>query len=257
MDLQFIITAAVVLVLGSALQSAAGFGFGMFAIPLLIMCGAESYEAIAILSICGTVQTIIGVYTLRRHVHWRQVAGMILLAGAMLPLGVWTLHGIVQCCPVTTIRQIFGAIVLCAVLAQWWWRMRPRDHLHWGWGAAATVLCGYMSGLAGMGGPPVVMWVMAHRWSNQRSRATLWTLFTGLTPFQFFFLTRQFGDEVLIAYRDGALLSPVMLLGILPGLWIGHRIPKPLLRQMSYAILLLISLYAILQPPLSAAWSGR
>jgi uncharacterized membrane protein YfcA len=221
MDVQFIIAAAIVLVLGSALQSAAGFGFGMFAIPLLIMFGAESYEAIAMISMCGTVQTVIGVYALRRHVHWWQV------------------------------------IVLCAVLAQWLWRVRPRDHLHRGWGIGATTLCGYMSGLAGMGGPPVVMWVMAHRWSNQRSRATLWSLFTGLTPFQFFFLTRQFGEDVLYAYRDGAMLSPVMLLGILPGLWIGHRIPKPLLRQISYTILLLISLYAIGQPLVSGAWSAR
>jgi uncharacterized membrane protein YfcA len=256
MDVQFIIAAAIVLVLGSALQSAAGFGFGMFAIPLLIMLGAESYEAIAMISMCGTVQTVIGVYTLRRHVHWWQVAGMTLLAGAVLPLGVWTLGRIVAHCPQATIRQIFGAIVLCAVLAQWLWRIRPRERLHRGWGVGATTLCGYMSGLAGMGGPPVVMWVMAHRWSNQRSRATLWALFTGLTPFQFLVLTWRFGDDVLYAYRDGAMLSPVMLLGILPGLWIGQRIPKPLLRQISYAILLLISLYAIGQPLLSGAWSG-
>jgi uncharacterized membrane protein YfcA len=257
MELQFIIAAAVVLVLGSALQSAAGFGFGMFAIPLLILFGARSYEAIAMISMCGTVQTIIGVYTLRRHVHWLQAAGLTLLAGAVLPLGVWTLHGIVAFCPQETIRQIFGAIVLSAVLAQWLWRVRPRDHLHWGWGAGATTLCGFMSGLAGMGGPPVVMWVMAHRWSNQRSRGTLWALFTGLTPFQFFFLTSRFGEDVVIAYRDGLLLSPVMLLGILPGLWIGHQIPKPLLRQISYAILLLISLYAIGQPLVAGAWPGH
>jgi len=96
-----------------------------------------------------------------------------------------------------------------------------------------------------------VLWVMAHRWTNHESRGTLWGLFTGLTPFQFVFLWRQFGSEVLEAYGDGLMLSPVMVLGIVPGLWVGHRIPKRLLRQMSYVILLLISVWAIMEPVLN------
>ncbi len=248
MEIEFLIITGLVLILGSALQSAVGFGFGLFAIPLLIVLGSESYEAIAIISICGLMQTVIGVYALRHHVNWLQLAGLTALAATFLPLGVWTLHLIVDRCPLGTIRQIFGAIVMIALLTQLLWRVKGHDHLHWAWGVGASTLGGFMSGLSGMGGPPIVMWIMAHKWSNQRSRATLWTLFTGLTPFQFFFLWRQFGNPALEAYGYGALLAPITLLGILPGLWLGHRIPKPLLRRLSYAILLLISLYAILQP---------
>jgi len=251
MEIRFIIEVAAVLVFGSALQSAVGFGFGLFAIPLLIILGNKSYEAIAVISICSAVQNLVGAYSLRRHIRWRQILPLMVLAATMVPLGAWLLHRIHNFFPETVIRQLFGAIVLLGLLAQWAWRVRPREQLHTGWGVAAAALCGFLAGLSGMGGPPLVMWVMAHRWSNQRSRATLWTLFISLTPFQVLFLSHEFGSEALFAFGRGLLFSPVTLLGILPGLWLGHRFSKPALRKISYLILLLISLYAVLQPLLA------
>jgi uncharacterized membrane protein YfcA len=245
---ELFIAIAIVVVLGSTLQSAAGFAFGMFAIPLLIILGSESYEAIAIISICGAVQTVLGSIALRHHIHWRQVGGMIALAGACLPIGVWAQGELNEICSVGTIRQVFGGIVLAALIAQWTFRVEPREKLHWFWGVGATGLGGFMAGLAGMGGPPVVLWIMAHRWSNPRSRATLWMLFTGLTPFQLFFLHQRFGEPVLGAIGDGAMLAPFVLLGLVPGLWLGARISKRRLRWVSYGILLAISAYAIVQP---------
>jgi uncharacterized membrane protein YfcA len=251
MDISALIAIAVVLMLGSALQSAAGFGFGMFAIPLLILLGSESYEAIAIIGICSTAQALAGLWTLRRDVSWVLVAVLVAIIATTLPVGVWVLDKVASL-EAARVGQVFGAIVLTALLAQWLWRIRPRDHLHWGWAAGAGIVSGFMSGLAGMGGPPLVMWVMAHRWTNQRSRATLWAMIAGLTPFQMLFLYLRFGDDVVGAMGEGVLLAPLTLLGLLPGLWIGHRIPKPVLRQLSYVILLLISLYAILQPVAAA-----
>ena len=255
MDVSFILIAAVVLVLGSALQSAAGFGFGMFAIPLLILLGAEAPAAIAIVAVCGLLQTIIGSWTLRRYVNWVQAAGMIVLAVACVPPGVWVLHHVTTL-DAARIRQIFGGIVLAVLLVQWLWRIEPRENLHWAWGVAAVALCGFLGGLAGMGGPPVVMWIMAHRWSNPRSRATLWTLFTGMAPFQLYLLYDRFGEAVASALPGACLLAPVCLVGILPGLWLGGRIPKPRLRQISHLILLLISLYSILQPIVTGAMAA-
>ena len=251
MDLQFIILALIVLILGSALQSAAGFAFGMFAIPLLILAGAEAYEAIAIISVCGTIQTVIGIWSLRQYIDWMQVVLMTVMAAIFIPAGVLALGALADAVPVSVIRQVFGSIVLCAVLVQWVWRVKPRARLHWGWMATAMPVSGFMTGLSGMGGPPAVMWVMSHTWSNQRSRATLWAFFCATTPVSWISLHQRFGDEVFTAIGNGVLMSPVMILGILPGLWLGHRIPKPRLRQISYVILLLVSLYAILQPLLN------
>jgi len=247
MDVDFLITAGVVLILGAALQSVSGFGFGMFAIPLLILAGCRSYEAIMIVVVGVTVQTTIGVYQSRMHIDWKQLAALVVLAGAMIPVGVFVQYQITQLEP-DTIRQIFGGIVLAALITQWLWRVTPRERLHWGWSVPAMFSSGFMAGLAGMGGPPAVMWVMAHDWSSRRSRATLWALFASYMPLELIFLYHRFGEGVLTAAGTGLLLAPLTVLGIIPGLWIGHRVSKEHLRRLSYLILLCVSLYAIVQP---------
>jgi len=107
---------------------------------------------------------------------------------------------------------------------------------------------GTMAGLAGMGGPPAVMWVMAHTWESAKSRVTLWMLFIGLAPIQLLFLTIQFGEDVPRAAGTGILLAPACLLGLIPGLWIGKRLSAKQLRILAEVLLLGISTSAILRP---------
>lgn len=242
-----VIAIATVVFAGSLLQSVAGFGFGMFAIPALMLLGCPPPQAIVIVAICGAVQTISGLITLRRHIVWRQSAWMIALAAICLPLGVWTL-GELQHIGQVRIRQVFGALVLLGLIAQWIARVKPRDHVAPAWGVAATAGCGYLAGLAGMGGPPVVIWIMAHRWPPARIRVTLWVLFTGLTPIQLLFFYIRFGDVVAESALQGVAFAPVAALALLPGMWIGRHTPRKRMRQMSFGILAAVSGYAILQP---------
>jgi uncharacterized membrane protein YfcA len=252
-DTGLLLLICVVLMLGSALQSAAGFAFGMFAIPLLMLLGLPSPQAIAVISICGAVQTIYAVWVHREAAHWRLVAAATLVGGACIAPGVWALHGLVAMVEPEVTRQIFGGIVLLALLLHWLARVTPRERLPRFWFWIVFPLSGFMSGLSGMGGPPVVLWVMSHLWDSVRSRVFLWAYFLCLTPFSQVFLWRRFGGEIIDASVLAALLSPVMLFGILPGLWLGKRIAKPTLRRISYIILLLVSLYAIAQPLLPSA----
>ncbi|MBL1217504.1 MAG: sulfite exporter TauE/SafE family protein [Planctomycetes bacterium] len=246
-NLPLIPLVCLVMIFGSALQSAAGFGFGMATIPLLMVLGAESYEAIAILSICGLGQTLYGGWSLREHVKWKRLTWMILLGSATLPLGVWMQHRLTVLEP-ETVRQIFGGVILSAVILQTWCRIKPRDHVHPFWGVFAVVISGFIAGLAGMGGPPIVLWIMAHRWSNPESRVTMWLYFAGLTPCQLLFLQQRFGSDVSTSMAAGLILIPITLIGIIPGLWIGKRMSKTTLRRAGYIILTMIALYAICQP---------
>jgi uncharacterized membrane protein YfcA len=249
------ILVVIILVAAATLQSAAGFGFGLLAIPLLMILGFASYEAIVICSVCVLLHAVVGGLHLRKHVNWPQVLGLVALAAVATPVGVWVLGRLDAVGP-TVIRQVFGGIVLLALLVQYIGRVQPTDRVPVYAGVIAMLACGFMAGLSGMGGPPAVIWVMAHKWSSQRSRATLWLLFAGLTPFQAAFLYQSFGSDVLEAAGIGALLSPVIVLGMIPGLWIGHHMSKALLRRLSYAILVLIAGYAILQPAVSGLLSG-
>jgi uncharacterized membrane protein YfcA len=246
-QLVIMISIAVVLALGSMLQSAAGFGFGLFTIPLLILLGCRSYEAIVIVSVAVGAHTLVGVIVLRRHVCWKRILVMIALACVAQPAGVAVL-GLLAEQDRATVRRVFGAIVLLAVLLQVGLRVKPRDRLHPIAMVVAMPASGFMGGLSGMGGPPAVLWVMAHRWSNPESRATLWAFFGGTTPVQLTLLWREFGAPVVDAAGLGLAFIPATIIGLLPGLWIGHRIPKPQLRTISTIILAAIALYALLAP---------
>lgn len=247
MDNQFYILAGLILAFGSTLQCAAGFGYGMFSIPMLIFLGMQPYEAIPVLSMCGLFQTVIGAYLLRKHVNWYQLTIMIFIASACLPVGVWVLDRISLLEP-DAVAQVFGLIILVALVIQILWKVTPREKLHKGWCVLAMSMSGFMAGMSGMGGPPAVIWVMAHNWTNERSRATLWTLFAGLTPIQLLVLYYKFGEPVTGAVGTGLLYAPVTVLAMIPGMWIGKKISKQHLRLISYGILFLISVYAICNP---------
>lgn len=248
MDFTLVMVACIILILGSMLQSAAGFAFGMFAIPLLILIGYKPFEAIVMISLCGGIQTVVGVYSLRKHIEWGEVLGLILVSVMTVPVGVWALDYLSARLGDDGVKQVFGVLILAGLSVQIWWKIEHRAVVNRAWGLIAGGLGGFIGGVSGMAGPPIVMWVHAHDWSNQRSRATLWAYFTGLVPLQVFFLYRHFGQGVIDALGVGAMLAPVMILGIIPGLWIGHRITPARLRQISFGIIFLISLVAIFEP---------
>lgn len=238
---------AAVLAVGCMIQSAAGFGFALFTVPLLVVLGCQSYEAIVLVSVAASAQAVVGVTLLRKHVHWGRVLAMVTLASVTIPLGVAVL-ALLADQDRSTMRRVLGFIVLLALLLQLGLRFEPRDRLPPAAMVVAMAASGFMGGLSGMSGPPAVLWVMAHRWSNRESRATLWAFFGGTTPVQLLLLWREFGEPVVDAAGLAVMLVPVTVLGLLPGLWIGHRIPKSRLRALSIVILAAIAFYAILRP---------
>ncbi|MHC5002649.1 MAG: TSUP family transporter [Planctomycetota bacterium] len=246
-DAGTILAFAVVLAVGSMIQTTAGFGFALFTVPVLVMLGCRSYEAIVLVAVSASAQAVFGVYLLRRHLHWLRVLGMIGLATLAMPIGVAVLAALAEH-DRTTVRRVLGFIVLFALVLQVALRPEPRDRLPGAAMVGAMLGAGFMGGLSGMSGPPAVIWVMAHRWSNPESRATLWAFFGGTTPIQLVLLWREFGEPIVRSAELALLLVPAPLLGLLPGLWIGHRIPKPWLRTLSTAILTLVAAYAILRP---------
>lgn len=235
---------ALVLFTGSVIQTTVGFGFGIFCIPLLIVLGLEPYEAIVFVTIGACVHAIVGGYALRRDVCWPRTAAMIALAGAGIPIGVLALGRLAEGDP-AMVRRVFGGIVLLVLLVQLFVRVQPREKLPAGAMVGAMLGSGFMGGFCGMAGVPAVIWVMAHKWSGRESRATLWALFGGLTPVLLLVLWARFGDPIGVACLRALAFLPAVLLGLPPGLWIGRRIPKRRLRTISFVVLAIAGLLAV------------
>lgn len=226
----------IILLLSSILQGAAGFGFGIFAVPLLVWAGLELSAAVTLVAVTALFQMATGVYTLREFIRWREVLYASLFRIVTLPVGVGLLVWLDGLEP-ATIKQVLGAVLLAVLALQLFARPRPRDHLHPAWRALAFSLSGVFMGMVSMGGPPGVLWVMAQRWQPKEIRAFLMALFLLTIPIQLMLLYTAYGDATVIALRQGILLAPLVMLGAWLGVRLGNVLSELWLRRLAYSLL--------------------
>jgi len=236
-----------ILLVSSVIQGAVGFAGGLFSIPLLMLGGSTLPEAVSINMVAATVQNALGAWRLRREIDYAAALRPTIIRFLALPLGVWTLW-LVGNSSKELASQVVGVIVLLILATQWFLSVPPQDKLHWGWEVITFAGGGFLLGLCGMGGPLMVLWVMAHRWPIIKSKAFLYFLFaTGLIP-QALFLWLFFGTNIFAAITLGLLGIPALVIGMLLGLAIGSRLPDHAVRRITVAVLVLIAVSSIILP---------
>ena len=226
-----ILGTAVVICIGGIMQSAIGFAYALFATPLMVWMGVPLPKTIVIVSTCSCIQSVFGARQLRAEVPWRQAGAAIAVrvAGVLLCLALLKRLALLE---PDDVRLVVGCIICLLVGIQLVFRIRPADSVHPVWGALAFSISGFLAGVSGMGGPPLVMWAMAHNWSGEKIRAFLFVVFMASTPVQVLLLYLAFGADILQGAAAGLLLAPVVFLGTAIGLPLGKRIPRPAFRRL-------------------------
>ncbi len=137
------------------LRGFTGFGFGLAAVPLLslVLPPAKVVPFVVVL------QVIVGVVGLRnawRLCHWHAVRGLSPGMVLGIPIGMVALTAL----PADPVRLAIGGVILASVLLLWRGLRLPPSPSR---GLTATVglVAGVMNGLASMGGPPIVVYLMA------------------------------------------------------------------------------------------------
>jgi len=105
-----------------------------------------------------------------------------------------------------------------------------------------------MLGMLGMGGPPVVLWLMAHNWSVKRSKAFITTLFLVASPVQIALLYYKLDSIVTQTFLWGIMATPIVIIAALIGAKISDRFDKQKMRKVVMFFLLLTALMSILSP---------
>ena len=212
-------------------QGLSGFGFGLVAMPLLLLL-MNLKEAAALTVLLNLLVCGLTFLSTRNHYSFRQ--GLDLVVGTCLgvPVGVYAL---VRLNDVLLLRMLGGAMVLmCAhefILA----RARPL-HLSPRLGLPFGLLSGSLSGAFGMGGPPAVAFTYSQPWSKEQIVALLQVVF-GLSAVL----------RLLLLGSAGLLASPLVLTGlwsIVPltvAILLGQKcfanIPQPVLRSATFIFL--------------------
>lgn len=241
---------SLILFFSSIVQGAVGFAAGLFGIPLLMLTGMSLPDAVAISIVASAVQNLVAAWQLRREIDFRLALRPSLIRLATLPLGAWALS-LLGPDNKDLASQAVGVIVLAIVATQSLLRVEPQEKLHPAWEWIAFSLGGLLLGLCGMGGPPMVLWVMAHNWPMNRARAFLYYLFvTGMPP-QALVMWLMFGNQILGAMLLGLATLPALLAGLYLGLWLSRLMSDRVLRIVSWAMLVVIAISAILMPYLT------
>jgi len=249
--IEALIAPAAALLLGAALQSAVGFGMGLFAIPILVWAGAPLPAAVATMIGAVIAQTTVGCYRLRSHVRWGDALRFSTYRWLMMPVGVWFLHEMGRW-QAGAVKRVVGTAVLAGiVLTERASKSAdaPGPILRGALGAVS----GFLAGAVGMGGPPLVLYVLRQRqWRQQEQRAYLWSLFLLGAPAQAALIAWHFGLGFLSHICFGLLLAPVVWVGSELGLRIGRDWSRETLRSAALVLLVLVALMSIVGPELGA-----
>ena len=246
-----IVIALVSIFVSAIVQAAIGFGSGLIGIPLLIWAGMPIEAALALMSGAGVSQLTAKLWHYRSEVPWRLVfwpMGVARLIGYMPGFVLlWFLAG----ASTGIVKQAVGGMILFALLLQLGFRVKPRERLARGWAWLAGLTGGVAAGAIGMGGPPLVLWAVAHDWPAKRARVFLWASFWFVMPIQIAVLILMFDPMAQLKLTGvGVLTLPVGILGTAAGLWLGNRLPERELRWAMIGFLVLLGLGCLLGPVL-------
>ncbi|MDR3530042.1 MAG: sulfite exporter TauE/SafE family protein [Rhodopila sp.] len=200
----------------SILRGFTGFGFGLAAVPLLLL----ALPPAQVVPLVVTLQVVIGLAGLRAastQCDWRAVR--LLFPGLILgvPIGLLILTTL----PANLVRLVIGGIIAASVvLIKRGARLPPHPSRLVSFGVG--LVSGIISGLASMGGPPIIVYLLAagHTPARMRATAIVYFMLSGcvsLIPMA----ARGLITQDILIWTVASL--PVLFGGSRLGTWAFHR----------------------------------
>lgn len=155
----------------------AGFGAALIFMPVAtaLLPAPLAIAAFSLSAAAAFVTVVPGAWAVADR---RTVLGMIAIAVAFTPLGVWTLGAV----PGEAIRTAVSVIVLTTLAALLLgWRIRAAG---WGMRGAVAAVSGMLGGATGLNGPPVILFNLGTDQPVAVTRANL-TVFLTVTSLSF------------------------------------------------------------------------
>ncbi len=229
---------AIILFFASFVQGVVGFAMVMFAVPLLLTLDLSLSECVALALTASTLQALGASRQLKDSMPWRNVRRSAFWRVVALPLGIWFL-AVLDRLDKVEVNAVVGIFILSAVLLQY--RARPIESRK-DWLVPASLVSGFALGALGMGGPPIVLWVLSQNWEARKVRGFLFGLSLICNPISIIGLALTFKSATAHAILTGVLVSPVILGGSYLGVKIGNRLPRARLQKLALAILAFLAL---------------
>jgi len=233
-----LILAAATTFAAGLMRGFAGFGSAMLMAPVFAVLMGPAHMVPVVVSLELPMGAMLFAGS-RKEVEWGFVAPMSAIAVVAMPLGIWLL---VTADTVILTRAI-SVIVLAfvGILALGWRYRGPRPlPLTLGIGAFS----GVMMATSSVGGPPVLLYMLAAEHPAQKIRANIVAYFL-LTTIVLLALVIAASPSAVAAVVDATVLLPVILLGS----WIGSRLAgkaaDQLYRRIAYVFLTCAAIFGL------------
>lgn len=237
-----------IMTFGSVVQGAVGFASGLLCVPLLVLSGWSLPEAATINLVSTSVQNTTGAVKLWSHLEPRELVFPVVVRWLAIPVGTYVAWLADQHLAHDQAKQLIGVFLLAIILLLYFGRVSPRESLSFFWQSLVFSSSGFMVGFASIGGPPMVLYVNALTWSAAKSRAFLFFCSATGVPVAAVIFWLQHGEKIIPAALTTLVVMPLILGGLWLGLRWGHRLSKPLFQKITYGLLVLIAISAIVWP---------
>lgn len=200
----------------AALRGFTGFGFGLAGVPLLSLA-LPPRQVVPLVVVLQVAVGLAGLRDAAKICDWRAVGALMpgLLCG--IPVGLMILTALAP----NPVRLAIGGIILLSVLLIQS-GVRLPSNPSWRVSGAVGMVSGVISGLASMGGPPVVVYLLAMGHSAVRMRATtiVYFMLSGLVSMVPMLWRGLITRDTLIW---SVATLPALLIGSRVGTWAFHH----------------------------------
>ena len=228
--------------IAALLQATNGFGFAVLAVPFfLVLVPAD--QAIQLIIILSLAISLMMIPPLRDAIEPRLLTRLAIGSAIGLPIGLIAFgHS-----NPSIVRLAAGAVIVLFAAMLGWNRYRRRSplvELRLGSDLAAGTIAGAATGLAGMPGPPLMIYLMAAAAPMRAVRATLVAFFVLV------YAATLLSDVVFLGvpaadWAISASLLPLIWVGGRAGLHIADRLNETVAAILSILVLAAAGLYTL------------
>jgi uncharacterized protein len=226
--------AVVIGALAGIIRGITGFGGAMVMSPPFALLMGPLLAVPVVLLLEGIAATPMLVQ-LRRQVRWRVIGPIIAAAYVTMPFGTWML---VTADPLLMRKAIAAVVIVFSLILMLGWRYTGRQRLATGLGLGAV--SGTMLGATSLGGPPVILYLLAGPDPVETTRANL-TYYLGALCLAGLVLLWMNGVLGASALWLAAALAPGYYLGMVLGIRLFSRFNDTRFRQFTLAFMMLVA----------------
>ena len=242
MDVWIVVIFLCAVFIASIIQGVSGFGFGIFVMTIFPFLFPTYTTGVTISSLLSLGTNSVIAFRMRKHICWKNlwipVIFNVLCSTLAIVFSVGQSDAI--------LKKMLGVfLILMSIYLMFWGgkiKIRPTK-LN---GAIAGSLGGILNGLFGMGGPPMVVYLLSCSESNEEYMGTIQTYFTlcGICTFG----VRAANGMVTATTLQYSLIGLVALFaGVWASLKVFRKLNPNMLRKIVYGFMILSGIIMLWQ----------